>query len=48
MKLGNVTLANGRHVKAIPVKAGGEQLEGAALWDEIFGGDWPKEGFEKV
>ncbi len=47
MKLGNVTLANGRHVKAIPIKAEGEQLEGVALWDEIFGGDWPKDGFEK-
>ncbi|MFW6241819.1 MAG: electron transport complex subunit RsxC, partial [Thermodesulfobacteriota bacterium] len=42
MKTGVTTLANGRHVSAIPIKAEGEQLEGSALWDEIFGGEWPK------
>jgi electron transport complex protein RnfC len=42
MKTGVTTLANGRHVSAIPIKADGEQLEGSALWEEIFGGDWPK------
>ncbi len=35
------TLPNGRHVKAIPVTAGEQQLTGQALWNEMFGGDWP-------
>ena len=36
------TLPNGRHVEVVPVKAAKEQpLEGAALYDEIFGGPWP-------
>jgi len=46
-KLASVTLPNGRHVKAIPIKAEGEQLSGQALWDEIFGGTWQKDGLEK-
>lgn len=37
------TLPNGRHVQAVPIKAEGEQLEGQALFDEMFGGDWPKD-----
>lgn len=37
------TLPNGRHVAALPIKAAGEQLEGAALWAALFGGDWPLE-----
>ncbi len=41
-----VTLANGRHVPAIPVKAEGEQLTGPALFEAIFGGDWPTEGLD--
>ena len=41
------TLPNGRHVQAVPVKAEGEQLEGKALWDEILGGEWPKDGLDK-
>ncbi len=43
----NTTLPNGRHVKAIPIKGEGDQLSGKALWDEIFGGPWPKTGLEK-
>ncbi len=41
------TLPNGRHVAAIPVKGAGEQLEGQALWDEVFGGEWPTSGLEE-
>jgi electron transport complex protein RnfC len=41
------TLPNGRRVKAIPVNAEGDQLSGQALWDDILGGEWPKEGLEK-
>ncbi|MFC1467363.1 electron transport complex subunit RsxC [Verrucomicrobiota bacterium] len=36
-----VTLPNGRHVKTIPIKADGEQPEGQALFDDIYGGEWP-------
>ncbi len=42
---GAVTLPNGRHVTAIPVKADAEQaLTGRALFDAFYGGDWPGEG----
>ncbi len=46
-KLGVVTLANGRHVPTVPVVAGGDQLEGRALWDEVLGGDWPVEDLDR-
>jgi electron transport complex protein RnfC len=36
------TLPNGRHVRAIPIKAAPQQVAGLALWEELFGGDWPK------
>ena len=36
-----VTLPNGRHVPCIPITAGEEQLAGEALWDDIYGGEWP-------
>jgi electron transport complex protein RnfC len=36
-----VTLPNGRRVKTIPIKAEGDQLEGPALFEDIYGGDWP-------
>jgi len=36
-----VTLPNGRHVAAIPIRAAEEQpLAGRALWDDVFGGEW--------
>jgi len=41
------TLANGRHVKTQPIKAQGDQLAGEALYEDIFGGDWPKSGLDK-
>lgn len=43
MKMAVTTLPNGRHMQAIRIKAKGDQLEGDALWQEIFGGDWPKD-----
>ena len=46
-KVLNVTLPNGRHVPAVPIKADGKQLEGAALMEEILGGDWPKDAADK-
>lgn len=41
---GVTTLPNGRHVSTVPIKADGEQLEGRALWEEVFGGEWPTAG----
>jgi len=41
-----VTLANARHVPAIPIKKDGEQLEGQALFDDVLGGSWPKTGLD--
>ena len=38
-----VTLANGRHMQAMVIKASEEPqpLEGRALLDDLYGGDWP-------
>jgi len=43
------TLPNGRHVEAIPLKvdAQAEHLAGHALYDAIYGGEWPTEGFDQ-
>jgi electron transport complex protein RnfC len=41
------TLPNGRHVKTILIAAADGQVEGSALWKELFGGDWPGDGFER-
>ena len=36
------TLPNGRRVEVVPVKGAKQQpLEGAALFDDLFGGRWP-------
>jgi len=42
-KMAVTTLPNGRHLSAIHIKANGEQLEGKKLWQDVFGGDWPKD-----
>ncbi len=36
-----VTLANGRHMDALPIKTEGEIPAGRDLWEEIYGGQWP-------
>lgn len=41
-----VTLANGRHLDTVPIQTEGEMPSGQALWEEIFGGDWPTTGLE--
>ncbi len=41
------TLPNGRRVQAVPIKAGEQPFEGQALFDDVLGGDWPKEGLDK-
>ena len=41
-----VTLANGRHMDTVPIKSEGEIPTGQALWEEIFGGEWPTTGLE--
>lgn len=47
-KMTVTTLPNGRHVKVIPIKAAEEQsLSGQALYDDVLGGQWPKEGLDK-
>ena len=40
------TLPNARHVRAVPIQAEGDQLEGRALWDDVFGGEWPTRGLD--
>ena len=41
------TLPNGRHVGAVPITAAEEQtLSAAALWDDVYGGDWPADGLD--
>jgi len=42
VQVGSVaTLPNGRHVRTIPIQADGPQLAGKALWEDVFGGEWP-------
>jgi len=41
------TLPNGRHVGAIPIVAADEQPAPAAIYEDLFGGDWPKSGLDK-
>ncbi len=41
------TLPNGRHLKAVAIQAEGEQVSGQALWNDVFGGEWPRDGFDK-
>lgn len=41
------TLPNGRRVKTVPVEAGAQPFVGRALWEEIFGGEWPWSGLEQ-
>lgn len=37
---GACTLPNGRRVPLVPITAEGDQLEGDALYADLFGGDW--------
>ncbi len=42
------TLPNGRHVPVIPIKAADEQsLGGQALYDDVLGGSWPRDGLDR-
>jgi electron transport complex protein RnfC len=43
----NRTLPNGRHIACVQIKADGPQLEGKALWEDVFGGEWQKSDLEK-
>jgi electron transport complex protein RnfC len=40
------TLPNGRHVKAVPVKAGEEQPSDDQIRADVLGGDWPVTGLD--
>jgi len=43
-----VTLPNGRHVAAVSIRAADEQsLSGRALWDDVYGGQWPRDGLDR-
>jgi electron transport complex protein RnfC len=46
LKISVCTLPNGRHVATLPVKADGGQLEGDALWDDVYGGEWSTTGID--
>jgi electron transport complex protein RnfC len=47
-RLSVATLPNGRHVPVVPIKASGRQpLEGDALFEDVFGGEWPTDGLER-
>lgn len=41
------TLPNGRHVRTIPIQSSEDQLKGDALYEDIFGGTWPKIALDK-
>jgi electron transport complex protein RnfC len=43
-KIVSVTLPNGRHVKALPIKAEGDQLSGDVLFEDLYGGEWDHDG----
>ena len=47
-KMERSPLANGRHLQAIAIKAAGEQLDGQALWDQMFGGKWPQKAYQSM
>lgn len=42
------TLANGRHMQAVVIKSEGDQLEGQALWDTLYGGQWPQKAYQAM
>ena len=47
-KIVAVTLPNGRHIKAVPIKANAEQLSGEALFADLYGGQWPVQGSDEL
>lgn len=43
-----MTLPNGRHVATVPIKtADAQPLAGRALWDDVYGGDWPLDAVDR-
>ena len=42
------TLPNGRHVRTVPIKAGGEQRTGEAMIDDVLGGEWSTRGIDAI
>ncbi len=42
------TLANGRHMDAIVIKSGADQLTGQELWDKLYGGPWPQKAYQSL
>jgi len=46
-KASMATLPNGRHVPVVPIRADADQLGGQDLWNEVYGGDWPRTGLDQ-
>lgn len=47
-RMASVTLPNGRHVHAIPIKPSETQpLTKRDLWSDLYGGDWPCTGIDR-
>ena len=44
-KMAVTTLANGRHMPAIVIKAKASST-GQALWDKLYGGTWPQKSYQ--
>lgn len=42
-----ITLANGRRVKALPIKAGETQPTPKEIYEDVLGGEWPLAGLEQ-
>jgi Na+-translocating ferredoxin:NAD+ oxidoreductase subunit C len=42
-----VTLPNGRHVQTLSIQPSEGNLEGRALWDDIYGGNWTTAGLDR-
>jgi electron transport complex protein RnfC len=47
-KMEVTTLANGRHMQAMVIHSQGEQIEGQALWDALYGGSWPQKSYQTM
>ncbi len=42
------TLPNGRHVRVVPVQSAPDQPSPEALWNDLFGGEWPTDSISAM
>lgn len=47
LPLSAATLPTGRRVRSVPIKASQDQVTGAALLDDVLGGNWPTNGLDR-